>query len=211
MKRIKNLFSFLLFAFITGGLIGVAAEGMWCAAVKGEWETHVTLLWSPLNVLYGVGAVIICLVSMLLKEYGYFVKFFAFACAGTVLEYLTGWFQETVFNSVSWDYSGMSLSFAGKISLIFSIIWGLLGTLFSIFILPVITKAVEKTNRRVLSALSIVLSVFLAADMIFSTAVLIRWGERSVSSPDNIIEIYIDEKYPDEYLQKRFCEWKHIN
>ncbi len=211
MKSNKNLFSVLLLTFISGGLIGVAAEGIWCIIMKGTWENHVTLLWSPLNVLYGVGAVIICLVSMLLKEYGHFVKFFAFACAGTVIEYLTGWFQETIFNSVSWDYSGMSLSFAGKISLIFSIIWGLLGTAFNIIVFPVIVKACEKINRRILTALSIALSIFLAADMIFSTAVLMRWGERNILPPDNIIEIYIDEKYPDEYLQKRFCEWKHIN
>lgn len=59
------------------------------------------------------------------------------------------------------------------------------------------------------SILGLVLTVVLAADLLINSAVITRWSHRySGTLTANPVENYIDMKFDDDHMEKRFCEWR---
>lgn len=199
----------LFWMFMIGNVAGVIVEGVISIFAKGHWESHVTLLWGPLNLVYGFAAIFIYLMAGRLKKMNIFLKFLVFAVVCTALELAVAFFQEIVFNSISWDYSNLPLNiFNGRICLFFSIGWGILGVFFSDFVFVKLDKVLKKPHSKIWTVFSLICAVVMIFNMSFSTAVLYRWGNRvKHPEPSNKFEEFADRHYPHDYLQERFCEW----
>ena len=120
----------LFWVFFIGCFLGVIIERLWCFVRFGVFEPRVGLIYGPFNLVYGVGA---WALTMALYQFRNRSKLFSFiggALVGSVVEYMCSWFQETVFGSVSWDYSNQPFNLNGRICLLYSIYWGLLGILW---------------------------------------------------------------------------------
>ncbi len=94
-------------------------------------------LKGPYIPIYGVGGIILLLVTTPFRDNAFVVFFVAMAFC-TVLEYFTGWLMETMFNKQFWDYSMFKLVYKNRISLVSSLFWGVMG-LFMAYVVSYVT------------------------------------------------------------------------
>ena len=85
-------------------------------------------LKGPYIPIYGVGGCVILLVAMPFKDNGFLVFLSGLICC-TILEYFTGWLMETLFKRQFWDYSMLKLTYKNRISLLSSLVWGVMSLL----------------------------------------------------------------------------------
>lgn len=124
--------STLLNYFIIYSFMGWCLETMYATINKKEFINR-GFLHGPFCPIYGFGTLSIII---LLKpiESNYIFLFLGSVLLTSVIEYITGFFLETAFNSTWWDYSDKPYNLHGRICLSFSVIWGFI----SIFILKII-------------------------------------------------------------------------
>lgn len=111
----KIRYSTLFWLFMLGSVVGFILEGLWCILLQGHWEHHSATVWGPFCIIYGIGAVAVYLLSVVLKNQNLLVQFAAFTVSGAAVEYFGSLFQELCFGSVSWDYSEHILNLGGRV------------------------------------------------------------------------------------------------
>ncbi|HIS96317.1 MAG TPA: putative ABC transporter permease [Candidatus Ventricola gallistercoris] len=195
----------LFWVFFIGCFLGVIIERLWCFVRFGVFEPRVGLIYGPFNLVYGVGA---WALTMALYQFRNRSKLFSFiggALVGSVVEYTCSWFQETVFGSVSWDYSNQPFNLNGRICLLYSIYWGLLGILWIKEIYPRMARLILRIPDRIGKPLTFVLAIFMVFNSVMTGLTALRWvNRRQGEPPRNAIEAYFDEHYPDERMQRIF-------
>lgn len=82
----------------------------------------------------------------------------------TVLEYITGFFLEKIFNCKWWDYSDESVNLYGYICLKYSLIWGVLAFLLVEAAHPIISGAVSSISMPIKSYIALALILYLLTD-----------------------------------------------
>ena len=204
ISRLRQLrFSVLFFLFFFGSIIGFILEGLWCILKRGHWENHSATVFGPFCIIYGLGMVAFYLLSIFINRKNIFIQFLLSGLTGSGLEFLASLFQELVFGSTSWDYSGHPFNLCGRISLRMTAIWGLLGLLFVRFVFPFIEWLLPLADNKVVNASGMVLAIFMAINLLVTSAAVVRWQSRSVGvEPKNQIEKRIDEIYCDEKMKK---------
>ena len=69
--------------------------------------------------------------------------------AFTIFEYVVSVVLESLFGLRWWDYTGEPFNFQGRISLAYSIAWGIIGTIFVEKIHPFVKKQLEKITTKI--------------------------------------------------------------
>ena len=119
---------------------------------------------------------------------------------GSVTEYMVSLIGDKVFNTSWWDYSGEFLNLNGRISLIYSIIWGLLALYLIKFANPKIDKFIDfiksKFNIKLLKTLVVICIIFLFIDFLLSTFALDAYLTRV------IVENNLDVKNKEQVIEK---------
>lgn len=204
MSRIKRLsFSVLFFLFLFGSIIGFVLEGLWCVLKRGHWENHSATVFGPLCIIYGLGLVAFYLLSLFINGKNPLIQFLLSGIVGSTLEFFASLFQELLFGSTSWDYSGHAFNLGGRISLKMTVIWGLLGLAFVRLLFPFIERLLPLSENRIVNVFGIVLAILTAANLLVTSAAVSRWQSRLLGAePKNRIEKRIDEVYGDERMKK---------
>ncbi len=196
-----NGYKILLICFI-GSFAGVIVEMLWCLVTKGYVESRSGLVYGPFNLLYGVGAAALSLCLYRFRNRGWWISFLGGMVIGSVVEYVCSWGQEIVFGSRSWDYSQMPFNINGRICLLYSIFWGVLGVLWIKNIYPRMAKGILKIPNRVGKIITWALTVFLCFDACVSAVTIFRWTQRTAGiAPANAFWEYVDERFPDERME----------
>ena len=196
----------LFWVFFIGCFAGVVLETIYCLIQRGHYESRVGLIYGPFNLVYGVGA--LCLSGALyrFRNRGRVFSFVGGFIVGSVVEYACSWFQEVCFGSTSWDYSNMPYNLNGRICLLYSIFWGILGIFWIKDIYPRMAKWILKIPNKVGKPLTWVLLVFMVFNSVMTLFTSLRWSARRAGVPaGNAFEAYLDEHYPDERMQKIFA------
>ena len=206
----KNFtYSALFLLFLFGSIAGFIFEGVWCVFRKGHWENHSALVWGPFCIVYGIGAVAVYLLSGCLNKKNWPLQFLTFSLSGGMVEYFTGLFQEHVFGSISWDYSKHWLNIGGRVSLKMALLWGVLGILFVHFIYPYLSRLLNKCRGRISKIACIILTVFMAANLLVSSVAVLRWRERTNDMPpSNKVEEILDQFYDDETMKEIYTNMR---
>lgn len=195
----------LFWVFFIGCFAGVVLETIYCLIQRGHYESRVGLIYGPFNLVYGIGA--LCLSGALyqFRNRGRVFSFVGGFVVGSVVEYACSWFQEVCFGSTSWDYSNMPYNLNGRICLLYSIFWGILGIFWIKDIYPRMAKWILKIPNKVGKPLTWVLLVFMVFNSVMTLFTSLRWtARREGIEPRNAFEAYLDEHYPDERMQKIF-------
>ena len=209
--RPRIRFSDLMLLYLFGSLAGVLIEGVFCAVVFKQWEMHVVSVWLPLCSLYGLGAMCYYSLGTLLMKRNIAVKFIAFALLGSLLELIVGWALYHGLHMRAWDYSLHFMNIKGYISLEMGLGWGLAGMPL-VFLLPYMHRFFNWLNGRPGKAVAIVLFVFFLADVVFTFTCAARWSQRHRGvAKDTAFGAYLDEHYPDDFMEKRFMEWHFVD
>ena len=196
----------LFWVFFIGCFAGVVLETIYCLIQRGHYESRVGLIYGPFNLVYGVGA--LCLSGALyrFRNRGRVFSFVGGFIVGSVVEYACSWFQEVCFGSTSWDYSNMPYNLNGRICLLYSIFWGILGIFWIKDIYPRMAKWILKIPNKVGTPLTWALLVFMVFNSVMTLFTSLRWtARREGIAPRNAFETYLDEHYPDERMQKIFA------
>ncbi len=207
----KITYQKLFWLFMVGSLLGVLMEGVFCIFVHGGGQTHVVSMWGPFCILYGIGAAGFYAGTVLLWNKNAAYRFVFFAVVADVVELAAGLLLEFGLKMRAWNYSGQFMNFRGHISLVMTIAWGVLGTGFS-YIVPLLEKVFARMHHIGWKISCIILTIFMAVNLLFTGVCIIRWKNRHFGKPPaNAIERIIDERYDDEFMQKRFCEWRFLS
>ena len=193
-------FTKLFWLFMIGNVAGFLMETFWAFFIQRRVELRVGLVWGPFIPVYGFGAVI-----MTLLLYRFYKKrdlvTFAAAVVGAAFEYFCSLFQELAFGTVSWEYSGTTANIGGRTNLMYALIWGVLGLLWVKDLYPRVSRLIEKIPKKIGSPLTVILCVFMIADMFVSGTAVIRRGQRMKGIPANGgYEMWLDKHFDDKYL-----------
>ena len=196
----------LFWVFFIGCFAGVVLETLYCLIQRGHYESRVGLIYGPFNLVYGIGA--LCLTGALyrFRNRGRIFSFVGGFLVGSVVEYACSWFQETFFGSTSWDYSNMPFNLNGRICLLYSVFWGILGIFWIKDIYPRMAKWILKIPNKLGKPLTWALLVFMVFNSVMTLCTSLRWTARREGVPaGNAFEEYIDAHYPDERMQRIFA------
>ncbi len=109
--------------FFIYSFLGWISEVIYSTLKTGEF-TNRGFLNGPVCPIYGTGIAFLVLFLNPLKDY-VLILFFAGIIFCSVLEFVTGFVLDKIFNTKWWDYSNEHFNVKGYICLKFSIIWGI--------------------------------------------------------------------------------------
>jgi len=200
-----NIYKLLLILYI-GSFAGVVVELGWCLLKHGYIESRAGLVYGPLNLLYGVGAVAITVALYRYRNHSRWLAFGAGMIVGSAVEYVCSWCQETFLGSRSWDYSDMPFNLNGRICLLYAFFWGFLGVLWLKNLYPRIAAVIMKIPDRFGKILTWALLAFFVFDAAVSLVAVYRWyGRTSGIAASNAFWRFIDLRFPDTRMQKIFA------
>ncbi|MDO5521853.1 MAG: putative ABC transporter permease [bacterium] len=202
----------LFFLFMIGNVMGCLLEGIWTVYKFGRWESHVNTIWGPFCLIYGVGTVVFYITGVFIHKENIVIKFLIFALVSDAIEYFCAWLLEEGLEMRAWTYKKQFLNLQGRISLEITILWGIVGIVYFYLLMPRINALFRRIQGKFWRKACIVLTIFMAANMIVTVFCLARWSERHNGKiASNQLEQALDRKYDDDWMKKRFCEWWFIN
>lgn len=197
----------LFWIFIAGSIFGLVLETLYHAIVFGGLESRAGLVWGPFSPIYGFGAIAL---TVFLNRYYHSHNLVVFLIAmviGSVIEYGASWGMEIFWGAIAWDYNGTFGSIQGRTNFFFGVMWGMLGLVWVRIIMPILKRAFSHINarNRFVRIVTILLSIFMAINIVFTFLALTRERERVDDIPaTNPIQTFCDDVFPDSFLHARF-------
>ncbi len=214
-KKEKNLIKFnfyqYIWIFIAGCYLGYGVETIWCLIKHGFIESRKSLVLGHLSVAYGMGAVLLTLILIYFQKAKIWKIFVIAFLSGSFVEYICSLGQEIIFGSVAWDYSHLPLNINGRICLIYSVFWGILGVIWVKLVIPFLNKCFEKIHIPFEKVIIWAFIAFFVFDGALSAAAALRMDERKTDAePSNRIEIFLDEHYDDKTMHKIYANSQDV-
>jgi uncharacterized membrane protein len=131
----------LLVLFGFGSIFGWILESVWRPLMEGRQKLKLVnpgFLLGPYLPIYGFGTIIAYFVFMSILPL--WQKVLLFTALATILELITGMLL-SYYKIVLWDYSHHPFNFKGYVSLVQSILWGIIGLIFYYLLLPLANKS----------------------------------------------------------------------
>lgn len=191
---------------ISGSFAGVIIEMLWCLIKNGYIESRAGLVYGPFNLLYGAGAVAMTLMLYRYRNRSASISLIGGMAVGSIIEYVLSWAQEALFGSTSWDYSSMPFNLNGRICLLYSFFWGILGVMWIKSIYPRIAKLILKIPNRSGKILTVSFSIFLIFNAVMTFGAVWRWSERVHNQPSSsFVDDFFDKRFPDSRMERIFA------
>lgn len=210
-KNVKKELTILFWVFIIGSIAGFIFEVTVVFFQKGHFELRQGLIYGPLIPVYGIGAMVYYIILSNIKIKNKFYIFVITMILGGITEYLCSFIQEKLFGTISWDYSYLPFNIDGRTSLLHCTYWGIGGLIYFTYIYPWIDKMKENINKKSFKLVTIILSIFIFFDISISWIAADRQTERKNNiEPENRLDIFLDNNYPDEYMNRIFNNKKDV-
>ncbi len=205
-KKEKINFYNMFWLFILASVFGWIVEGIYTYIRRGQLINHSAVVIGPFNMAYGICA---CFLTAILYKYRDDSKIKIFLISfigGSVIEYLMSLGMEVFLGFTAWNYSRYFLNINGRICLLYSVFWGILGIVWIKICFPFIVKFLTKINQFKYNGF---LVKFLIAFLIFDILLTIGAIERARSfekgiAPANKIEVFLDNTFNKDYLTNMF-------
>lgn len=205
MQENKITLHNIFYIFLFGCFFGWIVEGIWSLLKRGILINHSALIIGPFNIVYGVGAIVLTLCLYKLKDKGYISIFGASFAIGTVLEYVMSFLMEKIVGFVAWNYSKKPFNINGRVCLLYSAFWGILGIVWIKLVYPQIQKIIDKFNQLESIKLMKITIIFLIFDTLLTFGAIDRAKkfEQKIPPSNKIEEIY-DKYFGVDYLNNMF-------
>lgn len=198
-------FDKLFWVFLISSVLGAGIEMVFCRVTGGVWMNRSSLLYGPFSVVWGLGAVVLTVVLQRLSQKPDRHIFLAGCLVGGAYEYLCSVFTEYFFGTVFWDYSHMPLNLGGRINLLYCIFWGLLAVLWLRVLYPPMERSIEKLPPIAGKVLTWTMVALMVLNAGLTSAAMLRYTDRrSDLHRTGIVEAYLDQRYPDDYMEHRW-------
>lgn len=195
----------LFWIFVITSFIGLVGEMIVAALMDGYVKSRAGLVWGPFSPLYGLGAVLMTLSANNLKGRNPVVIFAVCALVGGVLEYFAGWFWESFFGIVAWSYVDQPLNFGGYTCASTMVVWGIAGTAWAYFGIPLMERLIGLIPRQARRPLTIIMATFMAIDIAMTLAGFDFWFQRLSGAPvDTPIAQFFNQWFGNDWMSSRF-------
>lgn len=209
ISKIINELIKIFWIFVIGSVFGFFAEMIYGIVYTRTIVIRQGLIYGPFIQVYGMGAVAYYLLISKIQDPK--KAFFAGMIMGGILEYVCSFLQEIFFGTVSWDYSDQFINFNGRTSLLYCFYWGLIAVAFLKVVYPLIQKLDKYIKKKSVKIGTAIFAVFMTADIVLSCMAGGRQEQRHKNiPPQNDIDIFLDNNYPDEFLDKVYNNKKEV-
>ena len=205
-----DLLNFVALNFLIGSIFGTYYEEIITLVEhlikegKIIWVSRSGLIYGPLSPVYGLGTILVLFLFCLPgKQYKKFKVFIYGTLFGGAFEFLVSFFQEKIFGSISWDYTGYFLNIGGRTTVIYMLFWGLSIMFYIYWLYPNLKKIYFKCKGKWCNIFCFIILAFLIFDITISALAIYRQNMRHKNiEAKTFIGRFCDEHYPDEYLKK---------
>lgn len=160
MKIIYIIDFFLIYSFV-----GWVLESVY-KTICTKKLVNSGFLYGTFCPIYGIGALIMYLfLSICNNVITVFLVGFVIL---SIWEYLVSWGIEKIFHETYWDYSNYKFNINGRVCLLNSIFWGVLGVIFTYIVHPFVQAQIIKVNDTLLIIITIILVIGMLIDAIIS-------------------------------------------
>ena len=163
LSNAKQTFTLLILGFTAAAVGGWLYEEI-CVYVMYHDLYNRGMLHLTLCPIYGFGA---WGLALLLRKIKHPLPFFLLSTIiASVFEYACSYLLEFLFHRSFWSYADWILSVDERISLISSLIFGMLAVLFAFGILPFLRRHIHEKSCKYLFPVSIALLLLIAGDFV---------------------------------------------
>ena len=207
----KITISQIIWLFVCGCLIGFVIETLWHFIKNGMLINKQGLLYGPFKPIYGTGLVLIVILMQSFKNKKYWWKFITGVLIGSTFEYFCSIFQEVAFGTSTWNYSNFNYNLGGRIYLPYCLAWGFIAVICIDYFYPWFKTTFNKIPIKIEKVITILVGIFMIVNVTLTTLATMRYSERANDiEASNMVLKFIDETYPDEYMQIKFPKLKII-
>ena len=197
--------------FMIGSILGYVVEMIVALVQNGHFVSRQGLLYGPFTPVYGIGILVYYIFFKIVKNRNKKIVFVSSMILGGITEYLCSYIQEKAFGTVSWDYSNWLFNINGRTTLIHCTYWGLAGLLYVSYIEPLIPKIEEAVRNHKIKIMATSVAIFMVFNVAISSMAAIRQKERQENIAANSkIDVFLDNTYPDEYMDEVFENQKRV-
>lgn len=178
----------LIWYFLIFSIFGLIIETLYCYITTGVLESRQGLVYGPFCPIYGCGAVIYIIFLNRYKDSSELKLFFTGAVLGSIVEYVLSFIMEAMYSNRFWDYSYTKYHLNGRISLTYTMFWGVLAILLIKYIKPTIDLIINKINIIVRRKLEIVIILLFVVDGLLTVWAVKSYTMRAQEMYWNAIE-----------------------
>lgn len=166
-----KLFLYYFLIFFIYSCIGWIVETVNCSVLSKKKVLNRGFLIGPYIPIYGTAALIMIL---FLTEYksDLFVLFCMAVVYSSLIEYITSYLMEKIFNARWWNYTNKKFNLNGRICLQYSLLFGVLGLILLYGLHPIIENLLSNIPENILMIISSVLLVIFVLDLIVTVFLL---------------------------------------
>ena len=183
--------------FIIFSFVGWGSEVLYVGIFFEHRFVNRGFLHGPICPIYGFGGLSILLLPQPLYS-TWIPLFFASMIFGTVVEYISSWILEKLFHTRWWDYSHYKFNLKGRVCLLNSLLFGVLGLVIIHFIQPQIMRFLSFFSDFVLKASADVIALALTVDLLITLRRLVDFSvsmARLKAFGENLREHYGHEQW----------------
>ena len=159
-----------------------------------------------LSVAYGMGAVLLTLILVRFQQAKLWKIFLIAFVSGTVTEYICSLGQEICCGTVAWDYSHLPLNINGRVCLLYSLFWGVLGVVWVKAVIPLMRKIFDRVHLPFEKVIIWAFIAFFVFDCALSASAALRMNERAQGiAASNKVEQFLDTYYPDDKMNQIYA------
>lgn len=203
---------YILYFFVYG-FIGWVCETIYCSIGERKFVNR-GFLHGLICPVYGVGALFII---FLLRDVAnnILLLFILGAVVTSIVEYVTGFLLEALFNAKWWDYSSRKFNINGRVCLLNSILFGIMAVILLKIVHPYIKKVVAEVSNNLLYILVTIIIIIFLVDLICTVLNVLKLNGKlqeliEVKSELEAINIR-PKKFAFEELEKMFNDIKKKN
>ena len=209
MKKNEFTFHNIIWYMILFSILGLLIETIYGYISTGVLESRKGLILGPFCPIYGIGATFFI---VLLSEYkSSKVKLFIMgAIAGTIFEYICSYILQIIYGSMFWDYSYTTYQINGRVSLTYTVFWGILAVLLVKYIKPQIDKIINKIPSKFWDK---AITIFLIIDIILTILGISIYMNRAEKKYKNeqINETVLDKIFNDDVMSFVFPNLRYTD
>jgi uncharacterized membrane protein len=161
---------FLLYSFI-----GWCCEVLYVGIFFEHKFVNRGFLHGPICPIYGCGGLVVMMLPQEVKS-SWLTLFVSSMVLCSVVEYITSWQMERVFKMKWWDYSDKKFNIKGRVCLLNSTLFGVMGIVAVHFVQPVVNHFVFKLNDMVTQYLAGGLALIFIVDYIVTVHKLVDFS-----------------------------------
>lgn len=167
----------IVLSFFVYSFLGWVCETIYCSVPKRGFVNR-GFLSGPICPVYGFGALLVLFLLAPAARWPV-VLFFMAMLVTSALEYLTSVILERLFHTKWWDYSGHRFHIKGRVCLLNSVLFGLLGAFLTLVLAPAVNRMLSRIPPLYAAAASAVLLGWLLVDLTGTVRGILSLGDKA--------------------------------